>query len=51
MKAEKAVRNTDAFNIPGTKGIVFSRSKETPNASADFMALQYEGRRSRRGAC
>lgn len=43
MKTEKAVRNIDAFNISGTKGTVFSRSKEISNVSADFIALQYEG--------
>lgn len=50
MKIEKAVRNIDAFNIPGIKGTMFSRSEETSNMRADFISLQYEGRLYYRGA-
>lgn len=51
MKTEQAVRNIDAFNICSTKGTMFSRRKEAPNAIADFTAARYEGRRYCRGAC
>lgn len=40
MKTEAAVRNTDAFNIAGTRGAVLARSEEASNVSAHFIALQ-----------